>query len=102
MPFKISGDERDEGNGSELESTVDDEDGDEDLECEMVNVEAIRAQQQQMDDDVTPEGKEVLSRVQQGRAGWTAHFLKGFTHLSHFSAASTTSARGALWLGRRF
>ena len=63
---KISGDERDEGNGSELESTVDDEDGDEDLECEMVNVEAIRAQQQQMDDDVTPEGKEVLSRVQQG------------------------------------
>jgi len=63
----ISGDERDEGNGSELESTVDDEDGDEDLECEMVNVEAIRAQQQQMDDDVTPEGKEVLSRVQQAQ-----------------------------------
>jgi len=59
-------DERDEGNGSELESTdetVDDDDVEEDLMCEMEDVEALRAQQQQQDDDVLPEGKAVLSRV---------------------------------------
>lgn len=40
----ISNDDRDEGNGSELESTVD-EDDEEDLMCEMEDVEAARAQQ---------------------------------------------------------
>jgi ubiquitin-conjugating enzyme E2 Q len=71
MPIELSaiapntGDDRDEGNGSELESTGDDEDDDneEDLMCEMEDVEAARVQQQHADDDVAPEGLAVLSRV---------------------------------------
>lgn len=58
-----TGDDRDEGNGSELESTVDDDDVEEDLMCEMEDVEAARAQQLAQDDDVSPEGREVLIRV---------------------------------------
>lgn len=58
-----AGDDRDEGNGSELESTVDDDDVEEDLMCEMEDVEAARAQQMAQEDDVSPEGREVLTRV---------------------------------------
>ena len=57
------GDDNDEGNGSELESTAEDEDVEEDLMCEMEDVEAVRIQQQQQDDDLMPEGREVLNRV---------------------------------------
>uniref|UniRef100_A0A915CVH9 UBC core domain-containing protein n=1 Tax=Ditylenchus dipsaci TaxID=166011 RepID=A0A915CVH9_9BILA len=59
----LAGDDRDEGNGSELESTVDDDDVEEDLMCEMEDVEAARAQQLAQEDDVSPEGREVLTRV---------------------------------------
>lgn len=62
-PIRGSSDDKDEGNGSELESTVDDDDVEEDLMCEMEDVEASRAQQMAQDDDVTPEGREVLTRV---------------------------------------
>jgi ubiquitin-conjugating enzyme E2 Q len=58
-----AGDDRDEGNGSELESTVDDDDVEEDLMCEMEDVEAARAQHLAQEDDVSPEGREVLTRV---------------------------------------
>ena len=43
-------DDRDEGNGSELESTVDDDE--EDLMCEMEDVEAARAQNSVADGEV--------------------------------------------------
>lgn len=56
-------DDKDEGNGSELESTAEDEDDEEDLMCEMEDIEAVRAQQQAQDDDLLPEGREVLNRV---------------------------------------
>ncbi|KAI6203017.1 UBC core domain-containing protein [Aphelenchoides besseyi] len=56
-------DEYDEGNGSELESTCEDEDVEEDLMCEMEDVEAIRARQAALDEDVAPEGRAVLTRV---------------------------------------
>jgi len=56
-------DDRDEGNGSELESTVDDDDVEEDLICEMEDVEAARAHQLAQEDDVSPEGRAVLTRV---------------------------------------
>lgn len=46
-----------------MESTVDDDDVEDDLMCEMEDVEAARAQQQAQDDDVSPEGREVLIRV---------------------------------------
>ncbi|KAI1711119.1 ubiquitin-conjugating enzyme domain-containing protein [Ditylenchus destructor] len=48
-PMRGASDDKDEGNGSELESTVDDDDVEEDLMCEMEDVEASR--------------REVLTRV---------------------------------------
>lgn len=59
-----SSEDGDEGNGSELESTVDDDD-EEDLMCEMEDVEAARAQQNSEDVEVPPEGMAVLTRVSQ-------------------------------------
>lgn len=57
-------DERDEGNGSELESAPDEEDDvEEDIMCEMEDVEQARAQQKAQDDGLAPEGLEMLSRV---------------------------------------
>lgn len=56
-------DECDEGNGSDLESTGEEEEIEEDFTCEMEDVEAIRARQAALDEDVAPEGREVLTRV---------------------------------------
>uniref|UniRef100_A0A914KNV7 UBC core domain-containing protein n=1 Tax=Meloidogyne incognita TaxID=6306 RepID=A0A914KNV7_MELIC len=56
-------DERDEGNGSELESTVDDDEED-DLMCEMEDVGAARVEHSE-DGLVPPEGLAVITRVSQ-------------------------------------
>lgn len=63
--FKLGGggDDKDEGNGSELESTCEDDEVEEDLMCEMEDVEAARAHQLAQDDDLLPEGREVINRV---------------------------------------
>jgi ubiquitin-conjugating enzyme E2 Q len=55
--------EVDEGNGSEMESTAgDDESTEEDLMCEIEDVETVRARTDQ-ENDVAPEGREILTRV---------------------------------------
>uniref|UniRef100_A0A914H375 UBC core domain-containing protein n=1 Tax=Globodera rostochiensis TaxID=31243 RepID=A0A914H375_GLORO len=58
-------DERDEGNGSELESTVDDDETEEDLEME--DVETSMARQQNADAEISTEGAAVLTRVAQAQ-----------------------------------
>ncbi|KAF7637212.1 UBIQUITIN_CONJUGAT_2 domain-containing protein [Meloidogyne graminicola] len=56
-------DDRDEGNGSELESTVDDDEED-DLMCEMEDVSVARVENPE-DGMVPPEGLAVITRVSQ-------------------------------------
>jgi len=54
----------DEGNGSELGSTSgDDEMMDDDLMCEVDDVETVSSRQVSRDDDVSPEGIAILNRV---------------------------------------
>ncbi|KAL3078753.1 hypothetical protein niasHS_014535 [Heterodera schachtii] len=58
-------DERDEGNGSELESTVDDDETEEDLEME--DVETAMARQHSADGEISTEGAATLTRVAQAQ-----------------------------------
>lgn len=54
--------ECDEGNGSDLESTGGEDDTEEDM-CEVDDVESVSTRQASHDEDVSPEGKAVLTRV---------------------------------------